>query len=150
MLVLSRKSGDKIVLGNGITLTVVEVRGKRVRLAFDVPYQVRILRAEIACWQDKPAGGDRFAEPAFECDEKNVRPPQGGDCPTRHRRQPAGGPAQTAIGRRPGYSPPGGGEDLGGFGIAAAGHLVLELGVHRDDADYAQGIVEGLKKHPHG
>lgn len=66
MLVLSRKPGDKVVLGNGITLTVVEVRGKRVRLAFDAPFQVRILRAEIACWQDEPADGDSLAEPAFE------------------------------------------------------------------------------------
>ena len=52
MLVLSRKPGDKVVLGNGITLTVVEVRGKRVRLAFEAPDQVPILRAELACWQD--------------------------------------------------------------------------------------------------
>jgi carbon storage regulator CsrA len=79
MLVLSRKPGDKVVLGNGITLTVVEVRGKQVRLAFDAPYPVRVVRAEIACWQDEPADADRLAEPAFEGDEKNVRPPQGGD-----------------------------------------------------------------------
>jgi carbon storage regulator len=52
MLVLSRKPGEQVVIGNGITLTVVEVRGNRVRLAFDAPEQVRILRAEVACWQD--------------------------------------------------------------------------------------------------
>ncbi len=38
MLVLCRKSGEKVVLGNGITLTVVEVSGKRVRLAFETPH----------------------------------------------------------------------------------------------------------------
>ena len=32
MLVLSRKPGEKVVIGNGITLTVVEVEGNRVRL----------------------------------------------------------------------------------------------------------------------
>ena len=47
MLVLSRKPGEQVVLGNDITLTVVEVRGERVRLAFDAPDQVRILRAEL-------------------------------------------------------------------------------------------------------
>jgi carbon storage regulator len=52
MLVLTRKPGEKITIGNGITLAVVEVRGNRVRLAFDAPDQVRILRAELACWQD--------------------------------------------------------------------------------------------------
>ena len=76
MLVLSRKPGEQVVIGNGITLTVVEVRGNRVRLAFDAPDQVRILRAELACWQDEPAGGAGLAKPAFEGDGKKVRPPQ--------------------------------------------------------------------------
>ncbi len=48
MLVLTRKPGEKVVIGNGITLTVVEVQGSKVRLAFDAPEQVRILRAELA------------------------------------------------------------------------------------------------------
>jgi carbon storage regulator len=63
MLVLSRKPGEQVVLSNGITLTVVEVRGNRVRLAFDAPAQVRILRAELACCRDAPAGGAGLAEP---------------------------------------------------------------------------------------
>ena len=54
MLVLSRKPGEQVVLGNDITLTVVEVRGGRVRLAFDAPDHVRILRAELACRQGEP------------------------------------------------------------------------------------------------
>ena len=58
MLVLSRKPGEKVVIGNGITVTVVEVRGNRVRLALDAPDQVRILRAELACWQDDPLDAD--------------------------------------------------------------------------------------------
>jgi carbon storage regulator len=64
MLVLSRKSGEQVVLGNGITLTVVEVRGDRVRLAFDAPDQIRILRAELACWQGKPLDADLDGGPA--------------------------------------------------------------------------------------
>jgi len=77
MLVLSRKSGEKVVLGNGITLTVVEVSGKRVRLAFDAPDQVRILRAELVCSHDESAVSDGLAEPTSECGEKNVSSPQG-------------------------------------------------------------------------
>ncbi len=77
MLVLSRKRGEKIVLGNGITLTVAEVRGKRVRLAFDAPDQVHILRAELVCSHDQSAGGDGLAEPASECGEKNGGSAQG-------------------------------------------------------------------------
>ena len=54
MLVLSRKPGEKVVIGNGITLTVVSVLGNKVRLAFDAPDQVRILRAELLGRQDRP------------------------------------------------------------------------------------------------
>jgi carbon storage regulator len=63
MLVLSRKPGEQVVLGNGVTLTVVEVRGERVRLAFDAPAQVRILRAELAPSPEGPAHADRPASP---------------------------------------------------------------------------------------
>ena len=53
MLVLSRKCGEKIVIENDITVTVVEVKGNRVRLAIEAPDQVRILRAELAFWRDE-------------------------------------------------------------------------------------------------
>jgi carbon storage regulator CsrA len=76
MLVLNRKPGEKIVIGNDITITVVEVRGNRVRLAFDAHDQVRILRTELACWPVEPAGGDGLVEPAGECGGGNVPPPQ--------------------------------------------------------------------------
>jgi carbon storage regulator len=58
MLVLSRRPGEQIVLGNGITLTVVEVSRGRVRLAVDAPEQVRILRAELASRQGEPLDAD--------------------------------------------------------------------------------------------
>ena len=58
MLVLSRKPGEQVVIGDGITLTVVEVGGRRVRIALDAPEQVRILRAELACRQGEPLDAD--------------------------------------------------------------------------------------------
>ena len=63
MLVLSRKPGEKVVIGNGITLTVVEIRRDRVRLAFDAPDQVRILRAELARRQGEPLDADLDGRP---------------------------------------------------------------------------------------
>lgn len=48
MLVLTRKPGEKVVTSNGISVTVAEVKGNRVRLGFDAPDDVRILRAELA------------------------------------------------------------------------------------------------------
>ncbi len=63
MLVLSRKPGEKVVIGGGITLTVVEVRGDRVRLAFDAPEQVRILRSELVCSGEEPLDADLNGQP---------------------------------------------------------------------------------------
>ena len=47
MLVLSRKQGQRIVVGNGITVTVVSVRGSRVKLGFDGPAEIPIHREEV-------------------------------------------------------------------------------------------------------
>ena len=48
MLVLSRKPGETVVTSNGISVTVAEVNGNRVRLAFVAPDDVEILRAELS------------------------------------------------------------------------------------------------------
>jgi carbon storage regulator len=47
MLVLTRKPGEKIVIGGNITLVVCELEGNKVRLAIEAPRDVRILRGEL-------------------------------------------------------------------------------------------------------
>lgn len=47
MLVLSRKQGERICIGDDIEVDVVAVRGNRVKLAFAAPQDVPIQRAEI-------------------------------------------------------------------------------------------------------
>jgi carbon storage regulator len=47
MLVLSRKRGQGIVIGNGVTVTVLEVRGDRVKLGFNGPDGMPIHREEV-------------------------------------------------------------------------------------------------------
>ena len=47
MLYLSRKIGESIVINNNIELTVVEVRGKSVKLGFTFPTDATVLRKEI-------------------------------------------------------------------------------------------------------
>ena len=54
MLVLSRKPGEKVIIGNGITITILETKGNRVRLAIDAPDDVRILRAELRTFEQGP------------------------------------------------------------------------------------------------
>jgi carbon storage regulator len=58
MLVLSRRPGEKIVIGDDIIVTVTEISGNRVRLAVDAPCKVPILRGELTLWQDEPAADD--------------------------------------------------------------------------------------------
>lgn len=47
MLYLSRKLGESIVINNAIELTVIEVRGKTVKLGFTFPPDATVLRKEI-------------------------------------------------------------------------------------------------------
>ena len=47
MLYLTRKIGESIIINNTIELTVVEVRGKTVKLGFLFPKEATILRKEL-------------------------------------------------------------------------------------------------------
>ena len=57
MLVLSRKQNERIFIGDNIEITVVEVRGDRVKLGFNCPPDVPIHREEIYR-QIRENGGD--------------------------------------------------------------------------------------------
>ena len=48
MLVLSRKKGESIVIGGGITVTVINTKGNVVRIGIEAPMDVPILRREIS------------------------------------------------------------------------------------------------------
>lgn len=47
MLVLSRRAGESVVLGEDITITVLEVRGDVVRVGIDAPRSLKVHRAEL-------------------------------------------------------------------------------------------------------
>jgi carbon storage regulator len=47
MLVLTRRPGESIVIGNGIKLTVVNIGPGRVKIGIEAPPSVRVDRAEI-------------------------------------------------------------------------------------------------------
>lgn len=55
MLVLTRKVGEKIILSNGVEITVERVMGRHVKLGVVAPDVVKILRAEIV-GKDKKQG----------------------------------------------------------------------------------------------
>ncbi|HEY7327012.1 MAG TPA: carbon storage regulator CsrA [Gemmataceae bacterium] len=68
MLVLARKSGEALVIGDGdIVITILELRGGRVRITIDAPPEVKIYRHEV--WeriqdQSKDAAVERASPPA--------------------------------------------------------------------------------------
>lgn len=47
MLVLTRKAGEQIMIGDDIVVTVILVDGNKVSLGIDAPREVRVLRGEI-------------------------------------------------------------------------------------------------------
>ena len=47
MLALTRKVGERIVIGDNITVTIVDIRGDSIRLAIDAPREIKIYRGEI-------------------------------------------------------------------------------------------------------
>ncbi|WP_299036236.1 carbon storage regulator CsrA [uncultured Pseudokineococcus sp.] len=47
MLVLTRRAGESIVIGDDVVVTVVEVRGEVVRLGVDAPRSVQVHREEV-------------------------------------------------------------------------------------------------------
>ena len=47
MLVLSRNIGQRILIGNDMSVMVLDVQGGRVKLGFDCPLHVRVLREEL-------------------------------------------------------------------------------------------------------
>ncbi|GAB1260199.1 carbon storage regulator CsrA [Aurantivibrio plasticivorans] len=47
MLVLSRKTGEKILIGDDVSITVLAVRGNQVRLGIEAPKDIDVHREEI-------------------------------------------------------------------------------------------------------
>lgn len=47
MLVLSRRVGESVVIGDDVTITILEVRGDVVRVGIDAPRSVSVHRAEL-------------------------------------------------------------------------------------------------------
>ncbi len=72
MLVLSRKMDEQIVIGDGIRITVLSVKGDRVKLGIQAADNFRIMRGELLDTLARPA-----REPAVE-DPQRIADPTAG------------------------------------------------------------------------
>lgn len=73
MLILSRRSSESIIVGDEVTITILSVKGKQVRIGIDAPSHIGVHREEIYQKiqdQDAPA-----SEPgALEADSGTTAP----------------------------------------------------------------------------
>ena len=67
MLILSRRTDESIVIGDEVTITILSVKGKQVRIGINAPPDVSVHRQEIyQRIQDD--------EPADEASDENEKP----------------------------------------------------------------------------
>lgn len=52
MLILSRKTGERLVINGNITVVISRVAGNRVTIGVEAPDEVRIVRGELAPKED--------------------------------------------------------------------------------------------------
>ena len=78
MLVFSRKNNESIVIGDNIVVTIVDIRGDKVRLGIDAPLEVPVHRREV-----------------FDAIRRNQAPPQG-QCALLDPPPPSSPPASSA------------------------------------------------------
>lgn len=54
MLVLTRKRGERVLLGSTIAVSVLDIQGNRVKLGFECPEYVPVLREELCAEKTVP------------------------------------------------------------------------------------------------
>ena len=60
MLVITRKTGERICLGDDVTITVLDVTGSTVRIGIEAPHEIPVFRHEI--WEAVKAENRAAAE----------------------------------------------------------------------------------------
>ena len=48
MLILTRRVGETVMIGDNVTVTVLGVKGNQIRIGIDAPRDVSVLREEIS------------------------------------------------------------------------------------------------------
>ena len=86
MLVLSRHRDESIIIGDDIVITVVDIRGDKVRLGINAPIEIPVHRQEVyeaiqrenkQAAQIDPAAARQAAQPKPGSPPSQARPPAG-------------------------------------------------------------------------
>src|SRR5262245_39667673 len=72
MLVLSRKIGEKVVIGDGIVVVVKRILGQRVTFGIEAPQSVRIVRGELPRFDEPPQ--EKVSRPQLRTELWPARP----------------------------------------------------------------------------
>ncbi len=77
MLVLSRQRDQSIIIGDNIVITVVDIRGDKVRLGIEAPSEIPVHRREVyeAIMRDRRKAEESAAQQAT--DSPNPKPAEG-------------------------------------------------------------------------
>jgi carbon storage regulator len=76
MLVLTRRAGESVMIGDDVVITVLEARGDVIRLGIQAPRDVQVHREEV--WKELQAVNREAASPtedAVQALAKMLRPP---------------------------------------------------------------------------
>ncbi|MBW3568042.1 MAG: carbon storage regulator CsrA [Proteobacteria bacterium] len=70
MLILTRRVGETVMIGDNVTVTVLGVKGNQVRLGVNAPKDVAVHREEIYDRIKREQGGDTATDPANGGDQQ--------------------------------------------------------------------------------
>ena len=76
MLVLTRRAGESVMIGNDVTITVLEARGDVIRLGIQAPRNVQVHREEV--YRELQSANREAASPtvdAVEAVHQMLQPP---------------------------------------------------------------------------
>ena len=76
MLVLTRRAGESVMIGDNVIITVLEARGDVIRLGIEAPREVQVHREEV--YRELQAANREAASPTedeVEAVAKMMRPP---------------------------------------------------------------------------
>lgn len=93
MLVLTRKPGEKILIGDDIVITVLDARGDSIRIGVDAPRGIKIQRSEVV---QAVADANVAATAAGAGDERRLLLSLGKIARAGAAQEPSGRPGQPA------------------------------------------------------